>query len=96
MDTRSAAAYAGAMNRRVVVSSAAAVLVVVAGCKSHPSPEQIRKDGYGCTTPNAGAKMVQKKGEHCFVCSDGSTMLKCTLDPLNSGCKEDPTGCKQE
>ena len=75
------------------VIAAVAVAVLGTGCNKGKTLEQLRADGISCTKAGAGAGFVSKGTEHCFVCPDDASMAKCSSNPLESGCKEDPTGC---
>ena len=80
----------------ITVSAVALLVVSSGGCSKGDSLEKIRADGFGCSKAGAsGAVMISKPGEHCFVCPDDASMAKCSTNPLTSGCKEDPSACKQ-
>lgn len=81
------------MIRRLLPLTALASLLLVVACNKGDDLDRIRKDGFGCSKAGAGAGFVAKPGEHCFVCQDDTSMAKCSMNPLTSGCKEDPSGC---
>jgi hypothetical protein len=82
------------MLRQPIVLGFVVTLFVLA-CNKGPSLEQLRMDGYQCLKKGGGAGGVPKGKEHCFMCTDQDSMMKCTTNPLTSGCKEVPLAeCK--
>ena len=72
----------------------AVVALALASCKGK-TMEELRADGYQCVTKGGGGSMSMKEKEHCFVCDDNATMMKCISNPLTSGCKETTQGACQ-
>lgn len=66
------------------------VLGALASCDKGTNLEQLRTDGYQCLRKGGGVGGAPKGKEHCFVCSDDESMMKCGRDPLASRCKEVP------
>lgn len=78
------------MSRSPFVLALFAVVTVVS-CKEK-TMEELRADGYQCVTKGSGGSTSPKEKEHCFVCPDNATMMKCIQNPLTSGCKESTQG----
>jgi hypothetical protein len=63
---------------------------LVAACDKGADLNQIRADGFQCLMKGGGVGGAPKDKQHCFVCTDQDSMLKCGKNPLTSGCKEVP------
>lgn len=66
------------------------VLAALASCDKGTTMDQLRTDGFQCLRQGGGAGGAPKDKQHCFVCTDDASMMKCGRDPLTSGCKEVP------
>ncbi len=78
------------MHKLFSVIFVAASVVSLAACKD--KLQQLKEEGISCARDKA--MLIPQTNQpklHCFVCSDNDSMMKCTTNPLTSGCTE--TAC---
>jgi hypothetical protein len=68
----------------------AAIVVFSSACKD--KLQQLKEDGIACSRDKTFMTGKDTPKQHCFTCSDNDSMMKCTNNPLTSGCTEVP--CK--
>ena len=71
----------------------AAIVVSASACKD--KLQQLKEEGISCARDKA--MLIPQKDQpklHCFVCNDNDSMMKCTTNPLTSGCTETPCASK--
>jgi len=68
----------------------AAIVVSASACKD--KLQQIKEDGFACSRDKSFMTGKDTPKQHCFVCSDNDSMMKCGTNPITSGCTETP--CK--
>jgi hypothetical protein len=76
---------------RKLLSSLVLVAVVVSASACKDKLAQMKQDGIACARDKS-TLLLQKDtpNQHCFVCNDNDSMMKCANDPLTSGCTESP------
>ena len=53
--------------------------------------QQMKEDGIACARDKAMLiPQKDKPNQHCFLCNDNDSMMKCSTNPLTSGCTETP------
>jgi hypothetical protein len=77
---------------RKLLSLLAIVAIVVSASACKDKLQQLREDGIACSRDKTFMTGKDTPKQHCFVCNDDTSMMKCTTDPLTSGCTETP--CK--
>jgi hypothetical protein len=73
------------MIHKLVMASCALFFASI-GCTK--TVDDLRVDGFQCRQGLGGPGSVPKGKEHCFICDDNDSMIKCTKNPLTSGCRE--------
>jgi len=68
----------------------AAAVVSISACKD--KLQQLKEDGIACSRDKSFMTGKDSPKQHCFTCPDDASMMKCTTNPLTSGCSEVP--CK--
>jgi hypothetical protein len=76
---------------RKVLSLLPVVAIVVSASACKDKLQQMKEDGIACARDKSTliAQPTSPK-QHCFVCNDNDSMMKCTTNPLTSGCTETP------
>jgi hypothetical protein len=77
------------MRKVISFLAVAAAVVSVSACKD--KLQQLKEDGISCARDKA--MLIPQKGQpklHCFVCNDNDSMMKCSSNPVTSGCTETP------
>ena len=77
---------------RKVLSLFAFVGIVVSFGACKDKLQELKEDGIACSRDKTFMTGKDTPKQHCFVCSDDASMMKCTTNPLTSGCTETP--CK--
>jgi hypothetical protein len=81
------------MRTRLALLAVGAVVASLGACKD--KLQQMKEDGISCARDKA--MLIPQKDHpkaHCFACNDNDSMMKCTTDPLTSGCTETPCVAK--
>ena len=77
---------------RKLFSFVAVLAVVVSASACKDNLKQLQEDGISCSRDKSFMTGKDTPKQHCFVCPDDASMMKCTTNPLTSGCTETP--CK--
>ena len=80
---------------RKVISFFAIATAVVSASACKDKLQQLKEDGISCARDKA--RLIPQKDQpklHCFVCNDNDSMMKCSNNPLTSGCTETPCVAK--
>ena len=77
------------MRKLISVFAVTVIVVLTTACKD--KLEEMKQDGIQCARDKS--MLLQQKDspkQHCFLCNDDSSMMKCPTNPLTSGCTEMP------
>ena len=67
----------------------AAIVLSASACED--KLQRMKKDGIACARDKAMLiPQKDKPNQHCFLCNDNDSMMKCTTNPTTSGCTETP------
>jgi hypothetical protein len=76
---------------RKLISFLFVVAIVASGSACKDKLQQMKEDGIACSRDKTSFMSGKDKpNQHCFVCTDNDSMMKCTTNPLTSGCTETP------
>jgi hypothetical protein len=77
------------MRKVLTFVAVTAILVSASACKD--KLQQMKEDGIACSRDKGTfGKSKDSPNQHCFVCNDNDSMMKCTTNPITSGCTETP------